>query len=120
LSQLPDWLASGNLGYFQQELWSDLELFFNPGHRWLIQIKNHPLELAEFRSIMTDFKTRHKNGGGRYQKYVVVCTGAANSVREIWNMLERWRDVRYLGEAELSSTTQCIVSKLDDTKFSDL
>jgi hypothetical protein len=45
LGQLPSWLSLPNLEAFQQEGWSDVELFFESGHRWLIQIKNHRIKL---------------------------------------------------------------------------
>lgn len=120
LSQFPDWLASDDLDFFQQELWSDLELFFKSEYRWLIQIKNHSLELAEFRSVIMDFQTRNINSGGQYEKYVIVSTGATNSVREIWNMLERWRDIQYLGDPELSSTRAHVISKFDAHNLADI
>ncbi|HXQ37280.1 MAG TPA: NB-ARC domain-containing protein, partial [Anaerolineales bacterium] len=104
LSQLPDWLAHEDLNFFQQELWSDLELFFKSGVRWLVQIKNHTLELAEFREVIRDFETRHRNGNGCYVKFVLVSTGLANSVREIKNLLERWATVVHLDEADLAAT----------------
>ena len=120
LSQLPDWLSSGGLDFFQQELWSDLELFFESGSRWLIQIKNHTLELAEFRDVLTDFQRRHRQSNGQYEKYIIVSTAIAKSVQEIWNMLERWRAVNHLDEAELVSTKAGFISKLREHNFSDL
>ncbi|HEV2882013.1 MAG TPA: tetratricopeptide repeat protein [Pyrinomonadaceae bacterium] len=120
MSQLPDWLSSGGLDFFQQELWSDLELFFESGSRWLIQIKNHTLELAEFRDVLTDFQRRHRQSNGQYEKYIIVSTAIAKSVQEIWNTLERWRAVNHLDEAELVSTKAGFISKLREHSFSDL
>jgi hypothetical protein len=71
LSQLPDWLASDDFQSFQQELWSDLELFFTSGKRWLIQIKSHTLELGELRGVLLDFQKRHAVSQGRYERYVL-------------------------------------------------
>ena len=51
LSQLPNWLTLADLVSFQQELLTDLELFFGSGRRWFIQIKKHSLETKEFRKI---------------------------------------------------------------------
>jgi len=75
LSQLPEWLAVSDFESLQQELWSDLELFFTSGKRWLIQIKNHSLELGELREILCDFQTRHDSSQGQYDRYVIVSTG---------------------------------------------
>jgi tetratricopeptide (TPR) repeat protein/cold shock CspA family protein len=114
LSRLPDWLISVDLEFFQQELWSDLELFFSSGRRWLIQIKNHTLELTEFRDILFDFQTRHEANQDRYEKYVIISTGVTNSVREIQNLLERWRAIEHLGEPELTNTKLQDISKLNE------
>src|SRR6185295_16948868 len=64
LSQLPEWLASDDFQSFQQELWSDLELFFASGKRWLVQIKNHTLEIGELRGVFLDFQKRQAANQG--------------------------------------------------------
>ena len=116
LSQLPEWLSLIDLDFLQQELWSDLELFFKSGKRWLLQIKNHSLELTEFREIIEDFRRRQEESDVQYEKYIIVSTGESSSVRQIRNKLERWQEVQHLSEPELASTRTELVSKLKEHK----
>ena len=76
LSQLPDWLSLTELDYFQQELWSDVELFFKSKKRWLLQIKDHQLDLSEFKGVLADFQKRYSeiadNDEIDYEKFIIV------------------------------------------------
>lgn len=116
LSQLPEWLSLIDLDFFQQELWSDLELFFESGKRWLLQIKDHSLELTEFREIIEDFRRRQEESDVQYEKYIIVSTRESSSVRQIRNKLERWQAVQHLSESELASTKTELISKLKEHK----
>jgi tetratricopeptide (TPR) repeat protein len=119
LTQLPNWLTSDELDYLQQELWSDLELFFKSGGRQLIQIKNHQLELTEFREVIREFQNRQKDRPERYERFIIISTGESSSVKEIVNFIKRWKDVSHLGEAELATTRNKFRDKLQEYNFEE-
>lgn len=120
LSQLPNWLSLTELDYFQQELWSDVELFFKSKKRWLLQIKDHQLDLSEFKEVLTNFQKRYSeiadNGEVDYEKFIIVSTGETSSVQGIRNAVERWRDIQHLSESELASTKTDFIATLKKHK----
>jgi|GEM_PF-3969025 len=121
LSQLPLWLSLSDLKAFQQEGWSDVELFFESGRRWLIQIKNHSVKVPEFRGIVRDFHALEAASPGQYERYIIASAGLSNSVKQIQRQLERLRNVKeYYTKSELAGTQAQIASKLEQFKIGDL
>jgi tetratricopeptide (TPR) repeat protein len=123
LSQLPFWLGLSDMKSFQQEGWSDVELFFESGLRWLIQIKNHPLTAQEFREIVRDFSAREKANPALYEKYIIASTGLAPSVEQLNRQLNRLRGLAHYTEGERADAERIVLKTVDRLKaaeFSDL
>jgi tetratricopeptide (TPR) repeat protein len=123
LSQLPFWLSLPDISSFQQEGWSDVELFFKSGLRWLIQIKNHPLTPQEFREIVRDFSARENANPSLYEKYVIASTGLAPSVEQLSRQLNRFRELTHHTEGERADAKRIVLRTVDRLKvaeFSDL
>jgi hypothetical protein len=120
LSQLPSWLQLTDLKGFQQELLTDLELFFESGKRWFIQIKDHRVTLTEFREIVNDFHTREVASSGQYEKYTIVSPGLSRSIDQLKRRLERFRTAQNYTETELAVSRTEIASELEKLKCGDL
>jgi hypothetical protein len=114
LCRLPSWLKQGELLGFQQELLTDLELFFNSRHRWFIQIKNHTLGISEFRLILEDFYIREQTSTGEYLKFIIVCPRLVDSIDKIYKMLGRFRDAHIYSDLELENSREIITSSLSE------
>jgi tetratricopeptide (TPR) repeat protein len=117
LGQLPSWLSLPNLEAFQQEGWSDVELFFESGHRWLIQIKNHRIKLDELREIFEDFETQETEDPLQYERYIIASTGLTGPGEQIRRYLERFRTVNRYSEAELAATRVQLMLRLEQYKL---
>ncbi len=114
LSQLPHWLSDlPSLKSFRQEGWSDVELFFEPERRWLIQIKDHTVDKSAFKKIVADFITRESSSSGQYEQYIIVGASLADPLNQIQTQLERFRDSNNsYSETELVGTRVEILKTL--------
>ncbi len=120
LSQLPYWLSSDDLEKFQQELLTDLELFFGSGRRWFIQIKNHRVSPSEFQEIVRDFNRREATSQGQYEKFIIVSAGLSQPLAVLQRNLERFRAAKDYTETELAASRQQIAVKLGQVNCDDL
>jgi tetratricopeptide (TPR) repeat protein len=120
LSQLPSWLSLPGLKAFQQEGWSDVELFFEFDRRWLIQIKDHRIKISELREIIHDFSAREAESSGQYEQYIIASTGLTRPGEQIRRQLERLRTAQFYTKPELAGTRMQVVSKLEQFKLGNL
>ncbi|MDT4956124.1 MAG: hypothetical protein QOJ02_4262 [Acidobacteriota bacterium] len=120
LSQLPSWLWLPTLEAFQQEGWSDVELFFDSGRRWLIQIKDHLLTLNEFREITRDFNVRESNNSGEYERYIIASAGLPQTLEQIHRRLNRFRDIHQYTDKERSDVKVEVIKTLTKLGLSHL
>ena len=112
LSQLPIWLQDSNFQTFQQELLTDLELFFGADCRWFIQIKNHNLTPSEFRKIISGFLEREETSEGEYEKYIIVSPRLSSDISILNGYLEKFRSAKHYKKNELELARKNIVLKL--------
>jgi len=109
LTRIQQWLRS-NVESFQQEGWSDVELFFTSGNRRLIQIKDHNLTRTELVGILNDFSLR--NRAFDYEQFVIASAGLAPIVEKLSKQLRRYRDLVRHSETEREPVGERIVSTL--------
>lgn len=117
LSQLPTWLQNRETTGLQQELWSDVELLLIKDNRYLIQIKDHKLDLGEFREILLDFGQCQSTNPSVYQTFRIVCQGLSDKVRRINNIIKRLSDIQHLSSTELDRENQKARQILDEYKL---
>ena len=120
LSQLSDWLKLPELEKLQQELLTDLEIFFRDGSRWFIQIKNHQINLSELDKILSDFFLREKTSEGQYKKYIIVSTGLSKSLATLKRHLDRFRCAQDYSPEELIASRQKIDLELKKNRSEDI
>jgi tetratricopeptide (TPR) repeat protein len=121
VSRLHSWLSTSDLESFQQEGWSDVELFFSSGSRQLIQIKDHALRKIEFAQILDEF--RRRENAFKYQKYIIVSAGLASSIEKLNRQLKRYRDIERHNDAERADVAKRIrdtLLKLNLERYEDL
>lgn len=119
LSQLPFWLSVSDVAAIQQEGWSDVEVFFDSGQRWMIQIKDHRLGISKLREIINDFYVQETNNSRQYSRYIVACAGLTNPGRSIHRQLERLRAATHYTESELAATRKEFTENLHQVGLGD-
>jgi len=112
LSQLPTWITNDQIKSFQRELWSDVEIFLGDGQRWLFQIKDHKLELGEFKTIIRDFSSREVEKPGLYKLFCIICQDTSSTLKKVENLLARYRDIKHLPLEELASSKKDLEQRL--------
>jgi tetratricopeptide (TPR) repeat protein len=116
LSQLPNWLTLEGLFSFQQELLTDLELFFASGRRWFIQIKKRPVKRNEFVEIIEAFRLREATSSGQYERYIIASPGLPGPLMRFRGHLERFRSAHSYSEAELAQSRRELAAELEGLK----
>jgi tetratricopeptide (TPR) repeat protein len=109
LNRIQCWL-SADVESFQQETWSDVELFLASGGRQLIQIKDHTLTPAELAEMLDDFSVREH--AFKYEQYVIASAGLSKSVDKLARQLERYRSLTRHNEDERVNVGRIIESTL--------
>ena len=117
LSRIQSWLSSSDLESFQQESWSDVELFFASGARRLIQIKDHALRPGELVGILDEFSTREK--AFRYEQFIIASAGLAPSVERLDRQLKRYRNLEAHDEVERADVANTIRETLNKLNLGD-
>ncbi len=109
LSRIQSWLSS-DVESFQQEAWSDVELFLASDTRRLIQIKDHVLSRTEFNEVIDNFSVREQ--AFKYEQYVIASAGLATPVDKLARQLERYRGLERHNEDERAGITHTIENTL--------
>lgn len=117
LSQLPTWLSLTGLTTLQQELVTDLELFFDSGERWFVQIKNHSVTVSELRSILSDIYARELSSNGEYAKYIIVSLSLSHEIERLHRQLTRFRDAKHYTSIERQPSRNEIAERLRQLDF---
>jgi hypothetical protein len=105
LSRMQLWLSS-DLESFQQEGWSDLELFFASGARRLIQIKDHALQRRHLVEILDEFSKREQ--AFKYEQYVIASAALVPSIEKLNRQLGRYRNLEGHNEIERANVAKTI------------
>jgi len=108
LNCIQTWVSSG-VESFQQETWSDVELFLLSGSRRVIQIKDHALSRPELAEVLNEFSLRDRTF--RYEQYVIASAGLAPSVEKLARQLERYRSLDHHNQEE----RRVIAQKIENT-----
>lgn len=116
MSQLPNWLTLEGLLSFQQELLTDLELFFASGRRWFIQIKKRPVKRNEFVEIIEAFHLREATSSGQYERYIIASPGLPGPLTRFRGHLDRFRSAHSYSEAELAQSKRELAAELEGLK----
>lgn len=106
LSRLQAWLSSSDLESFQQESWSDVELFFASGARRLIQIKDHTLRRSELVEILDEFCKREQ--AFEYEQLIIASAGLVPSIEKLDRQLKRYRSLEAHNEVERAAVANRI------------
>jgi tetratricopeptide (TPR) repeat protein len=117
LSRIQSWLSSSDLKSFQQETWSDVELFFASGARQLIQIKDHALRPSELVEILAQFRKREQ--AFRYEQFTIASAGLAPSIEKLNRQLKRYRNLEAHNEVERAAVARIIQETLDKLHVGD-
>src|SRR6266404_2290108 len=114
ISRMQLWLSLSGLESFQQESWSDVELFFGSGARRLIQIKDHALRRSELAEVLAEFSKREL--AFKYEQYVIASAGLAPSIEKLDRQLRRYRNLEGHNEverADVANTVRDTLAKLN-------
>lgn len=91
LANLPRWLANDGFMQLTQEAMGDVEVwFYEPGKGPLpeyFQVKNHDVDLTDFRTIVEKFITLSQSGN--YRRFSIICTGISDKLKPFVNALDR-------------------------------
>jgi hypothetical protein len=109
LSRIQSWLSS-DVESFQQEAWSDVELFLASNTRQLIQIKDHILSRTELSEVIHNFSVREQTF--KYEKYVIASAGLAPPVDKLARELERYRSLGCHNENERADVARIVENTL--------
>jgi hypothetical protein len=96
LVNLPHWLAQDAFAEFISEAVGDLEVcYFTPAgvKRVFHEAKNHVLTSTKFWDEVEQFKTAFDQGGGVYERFVLVAPGMPSPLAPVLNLLDRIRGV---------------------------